>query len=94
MSPQDAREVLDRPLCWCGRHKLAGQSLCRKCWLCLDDELRRELREKVGHGFEQSYEHILQMLKRHVRPLKAVPAKPLSQQKLSDLLEDKRAAWR
>lgn len=83
MTPQEAREILDRPLCWCGRHKLPGQSLCRKCWMLLDDELRAELREKIGSGFEQSYDMVVAMLKRHVRFKHAVP-----------VLESKRAAWR
>jgi hypothetical protein len=94
MTAQQAREILDCPACWCGRNKLPGQSLCRKCWMNLDDGLRRELREKIGQGFEQSYEMIVPMLKRHVRPLKAVPGKSPLEDKMSDLLEDRRAAWR
>lgn len=76
MTRDEARLVLDSELCWCHRRKLSGQPVCRVCWLTLDSALRMELREKIGNGFEQSYEHVLaSVLKRRVTDHKPCPPK-------------------
>lgn len=42
--------------CQCGRSKMPGRSFCYKCYTSLSRDMRRDLYQKVGDGYEEAHD--------------------------------------
>ena len=42
--------------CPCGRKKQSGRSFCYKCYLKLPDNMRRDMFNPIGRGYEAAYD--------------------------------------
>lgn len=75
MTRQEAIEILTSLTCWCGRRKYREHAVCPHCWAKLTQDERDSLYLHLGKGFEIAYPRCVEILRRRIRPLKAVPAK-------------------
>lgn len=56
MSLQESVDVLKSLKCRCGNDKPYSFALCRKCYSRLSPAIKKALYQKIGFGFEQSYD--------------------------------------
>ena len=62
MTPNEMLAELQGTKCRCGREKTVGQSFCFPCYMRLPRYLRTALYQKIGHGYEISYESACKLL--------------------------------
>ena len=48
--------------CYCGHAKKKGYSFCFHCYHRLPDDMRTDLWQKIGHGYEEAYEEAIKFL--------------------------------
>ncbi len=48
--------------CQCGRSKKPGLSFCPRCFYLLPPYMRTDLYQKIGHGYEESYDLAVKFL--------------------------------
>ncbi len=48
--------------CQCGRVKKSGLSFCYKCYFALPKDSRRDLCQKFGDGYEETYDNAVTFL--------------------------------
>lgn len=56
MDTNQAIEILKSKQCRCGKAKGYKTAFCRDCYYALSPGIRKALYNRVGFGFEQSYE--------------------------------------
>ena len=49
------RKELAGEECACGNRKSGGHSFCRRCYFALPGDMRRDLYQKIGNGYEKAY---------------------------------------
>lgn len=52
--------------CFCGRIKKSGRSFCYPCFSSLSPELKRDLYQRIGSGYEEAYEAAVAYLDREM----------------------------
>ncbi len=48
--------------CMCGEHKKRGLAFCFRCYKSLPTDMKRELYQPVGNGFEEAYDEAVKYL--------------------------------
>ena len=48
--------------CACGRPKKSKYSFCYGCYMSLPGDMRRDLYQKIGDGYEEAYEAAIKWL--------------------------------
>lgn len=56
MNAIEALEILKNNQCRCGAGKQPRMAFCRDCFYKLPPAIRKALYQRIGFGFEQSYE--------------------------------------
>jgi hypothetical protein len=58
-----AVEALNRRKCQCGATKQPKRTFCGRCFARLPRELKQDLYQPVGRGYEEAWKHALKHLK-------------------------------
>jgi hypothetical protein len=56
------RELLGQT-CQCGKKKQPRNTFCRSCYYALSPQLRRDLYNRIGEGYEEAYDAAIRVLK-------------------------------
>jgi len=65
MSTKDMRfyrDELNMDECFCERSKKPGRPLCYKCYMSLPEDMKRDLWQRIGNGYEAAYDAAVKWL--------------------------------